>query len=97
MILIARFDMVKFYNSGVRLFGVSVEFDFVMQFFRWCGLPFGKKLDNFSSDIQRRTRNSSLQLFCKLLFLLVLFFLLPVILLVKLITFVCSKSPKSRI
>ena len=96
MILIARFDMVKFYNSGVRLFGVSVEFDFVMQFFRWCGLPFGKKLDNFSSDIQRRTRNSSLQLFCKLLFLLVLFFLLPVILLVKLITFVCSKIPKIK-
>lgn len=96
MILIARFDMVKFYNSGMRILGVSVDFDFVMQFFRWCGLPFGKKLDNFSNDIQRRTRNSSLQLFCKLLFLLVLFFLLPVILLVKLITFVCSKIPKIR-
>ena len=96
MILIARFDLVKFYNNGVRLLGISLEFDFVMQFIRWTNLPFGKKLEGFDNDIQRRTSNSSVQLLCKLLFLCVLFLLLPVILIVKLITFVCSKIPKIK-
>jgi len=96
MILIARFDLVKFYNNGVRFLGLALDFDFVMQFVRWTNLPFGKKLEGFDSDIQRRTNNSSVQLFCKLLFLCVLLFLLPVILIVKLITFVCSKIPKIK-
>jgi len=96
MILIARFDLVKFYNNGVRFLGMALDFDFVMQFVRWTNLPFGKKLEGFDNDIQRRTNNSSVQLFCKLLFLCVLLFLLPVILIVKLITFVCSKIPKIK-
>ncbi|MBR4804444.1 MAG: hypothetical protein IK032_07370, partial [Bacteroidales bacterium] len=96
MFLIARFDLVKFYNNGVRFLGLALDFDFVMQFVRWTNLPFGKKLEGFDSDIQRRTNNSSVQLFSKLLFLCVLLFLLPVILIVKLITFVCSKIPKIK-
>ncbi|MBR4198869.1 MAG: FtsW/RodA/SpoVE family cell cycle protein [Bacteroidales bacterium] len=96
MILIARFDLVKFYNNGVRFLGMALDFDFVMQFVRWTNLPFGKKLEGFDNDIQRRTNNSSVQLFCKLLFLCVLLFLLPVILIVKLITFICSKIPKIK-
>ncbi len=96
LLFVVRMDLLRFYNNGTSLFGIHVDFDFVMQFLRWANKPFGKKLDDFSNDIQRRTQNKAAINVFKGFYLLMLVALLPVILVVKLITLVCSKIPKLR-
>lgn len=94
--LVVRFDVIGFFNNGLRLFGLHMDFDFAMQFMRWANLPFGQKLDNFSADLNRRTNNGVVKVIVKVIYLIVLLLLLPVILIVKLITLGCSKIPKLR-
>ncbi len=47
---LSSFDFIKFYNGQAKIFGIKVEFDFVMQFLRWVKIPLSKKVDNIKED-----------------------------------------------
>ena len=90
--LIAHSNVIKFYNNGFTLFGINFKFDFVMQFLLWTSIPLNQKLNNFNAEIQRRTQNRNIQNVSRIVFLLVLFMLLPLALIVKLVL----KIPKIK-
>ena len=50
MALLSSFDFIKFYNGNAKIFGIKVEFDFVMQFLRWVAIPFSEKVEKIKED-----------------------------------------------
>lgn len=47
---LSSFDFIKFYNGQAKIFGIKVEFDFVMQFLRWVKISLKQKIENIKED-----------------------------------------------
>lgn len=50
MAALSSFDFIRFYNGNAKVFGIKLEFDFVMQFLRWVKIPLKQKIENIKED-----------------------------------------------